>query len=356
MHSRSIFVTLAIVAAVQTLPVPRPASSDSPVDDPANNLSESIIDSISNLLGYPNPPATPTSSNGNDNNDDNLSSNYLPCDFETHFCLGRCVGKCLSGSQAECSNCTSSCYEKNNHCSTQSQPSPTPSSTPAPTLELSQHTPKPNTIITTSLRNLQETPSNSSIPSNPANLNALQVNRQLPTYTIRHNLRLRATNPNQAMARPKLETFLSRWHTLLGLPRQAPISWHRARLHEELAEARSAKTALERLSETSDVFFAISRARHDGFPLDEAQFQLPRLNCFHHAAVYGYMLAKYSSRCAFYRALAFLCGAPSDARVREVVNPGKDEKLKGVALRHRIDPLRFVRVGRWLRRVWLLPP
>ena len=42
--------------------------------------------------------------------------------------------------------------------------------------------------------------------------------------------------------------------------------------------------------------------------------------------------------------------------VREVVNPSKDSKLREVAARHGIDPGRFERVGKRLRRVWPLLP
>ncbi|GAW17522.1 hypothetical protein ANO14919_069800 [Xylariales sp. No.14919] len=144
---------------------------------------------------------------------------------------------------------------------------------------------------------------------------------------------------------------LNRWHKLLGLARQSPLSWHRDRFREELAELREAKGPLEKLSETSDVFFAISRAKYDGFPIaDMPPFRI------HHAAIYGYMLAKYTSRWAFYRVLAFLCRAPFHSTVREVVNPSKDSKLEVVARRHNIDPDKFTSIGRRLRRVWPLPP
>jgi hypothetical protein len=37
-----------------------------------------------------------------------------------------------------------------------------------------------------------------------------------------------------------------------------------------------------------------------------------------------------------------------------VVNPSKDDKLDEVAFRHQIDPVKFQRVSRQLRRVWPL--
>ncbi len=145
------------------------------------------------------------------------------------------------------------------------------------------------------------------------------------------------------------EVLLRRWHGLLGLARQSPAAWHEERLREERVELENAASAVERLSETSDVFFSISRARYDGYPVEE----LPHLASRRHVLVYGYMLAKFTLRWAFYRTAAFLCGVPP---VREVINPAKDHKIDGVAARHHIDPVPFKRVCRRLRRVWPLLP
>ncbi|KAI0431300.1 hypothetical protein F5Y09DRAFT_355095 [Xylaria sp. FL1042] len=153
------------------------------------------------------------------------------------------------------------------------------------------------------------------------------------------------------MPRSSSKTILYRWHKLLSLPRQSSSAWHRNRLREELAEYRAARSPLERLSETADVFFSLSRATYDGFPVHK----LPRF-AMRHIPVYGYMLAKFTSRWLFYRALAFLCGAPYHVAVREVVNPDKDHKLDEVALRHHIDRRKFNLVGRRLRRFWPLFP
>ncbi|KAI1074844.1 hypothetical protein F5B20DRAFT_423443 [Whalleya microplaca] len=148
-----------------------------------------------------------------------------------------------------------------------------------------------------------------------------------------------------------LKTILHWWHRMLNLPRHSPPSWYLDRLREELQERRAANTSIEKLSETADVFFSISRAKCDGFPVQE----LPRLS-FRHVPVYAYMLAKFTSRWAFYRVVAFLCGAPHHYTVREVVNPSKDHKLDEVAFRHHIDQGKFKRIGRRLRRIWPLFP
>ncbi|KAL5866433.1 hypothetical protein ACKVWC_011457, partial [Pyricularia oryzae] len=123
---------------------------------------------------------------------------------------------------------------------------------------------------------------------------------------------------------------LHRWHTFLSLPRQASVSWHRARLREELAERRAAVTSISRLSETADVVFTISRARFDGHP-----FQSHMLTAVP-ASVLLYMVAKFSLRWTFYRIVAFACGARGQKLkdVREVVNPRKTGKVDEVAGRH----------------------
>ncbi|KAF2234117.1 hypothetical protein EV356DRAFT_179874 [Viridothelium virens] len=149
-----------------------------------------------------------------------------------------------------------------------------------------------------------------------------------------------------------IQAFLSCWLTMLGLKRETPESWHRERLTDELQEFQEAKGAVEKLSEESDVFFCISRARHDGFPLEPSPTFWTRRN----ALVYTYMVLKLTSRWLFYLVAAWCCGVPTWMSVREVVNPSKDVKLERVAGRHGIDPAKFKRVGKRLLRVWPLQP
>ncbi|KAJ7065023.1 hypothetical protein C8F01DRAFT_785835 [Mycena amicta] len=150
----------------------------------------------------------------------------------------------------------------------------------------------------------------------------------------------------------RLDAVLRRWHRMLGLSLQSPPSWYRDRLREELRERRDARTRLQRLSETSDVFFSVVRARYDGFPTRN----LPPFKALEHTPVYAYMVAKYTLRWGFYRATAFLSGASQYRSVREVVNPAKDSKLAEVAARHLVDPEKFQLVGRRLRAFWPLLP
>lgn len=146
--------------------------------------------------------------------------------------------------------------------------------------------------------------------------------------------------------------LLGWWHNTLKLPRQPSASWHRDRIREELRERRLSTTPLQRLSETSDILFSSSRAQYDGY---HGRI-IPRSFRCYFLVAYLYMLAKYTSRWAFYRAAASLCKAPCRPLIREVVNPQKDAKLAEVASRHNIDPTAFQNVARQLRRVWPLLP
>jgi len=139
---------------------------------------------------------------------------------------------------------------------------------------------------------------------------------------------------------------------MLNLAHQSPASWHTARATEEIEELLEAPNRIYRLSETTDVFFAISRAKYDGFPIES----IPSFpETFPRSIVYPYMIWKYTARWALYKAVAKFCGGDWK-NMREVVNPGKDSKLVEVALRHNIDPVKFVKVGRRIRRVWPLLP
>ena len=145
---------------------------------------------------------------------------------------------------------------------------------------------------------------------------------------------------------------MHRWLGMLRLAQQSPPSWYRSRIREELRERRAARTAWQKLSETSDVFFSILRAEHDGYPIRS----LPPLSLWRSSPVYTYMVAKYTLRWGFYRIAARLCRSPDHRLVCEVVNPVKEHKLEEVALRHRIDPLTFKKTCRRLRRAWPLLP
>jgi hypothetical protein len=147
-----------------------------------------------------------------------------------------------------------------------------------------------------------------------------------------------------------IQRALFRWHGRLRLPRH-PKPWYKARLREEIYERRLATTPLQKLSETADVFYIISRSQYDGFTIRK----LPDFTLAH-LAVYAYLLLKYTSRWQFYRTASFLCNHSDLSSIREVVNPNKDYKLQEVACRHGIDPIIFTRICRRLRVIWPLLP
>ncbi|OJD21181.1 hypothetical protein ACJ73_07483 [Blastomyces percursus] len=150
--------------------------------------------------------------------------------------------------------------------------------------------------------------------------------------------------------RSACEAPLRFWYGKLRLPPQSTPSWYQDRLREELQERRLAKVPWQKLSEMSDVLFAITRARYD--VILAIAPKLPFIFAPRYVFVYTYMLAKYTSRWMFYRTAAIICNAPRWDLVCEVVNPSKDHKLEEVASRHRMDPAKFRRVCRQLWRLW----
>lgn len=91
----------------------------------------------------------------------------------------------------------------------------------------------------------------------------------------------------------------------LRLPPQSTPSWYRDRLREELQERRLAKTPWQKLSETSDVLFAITRARYDGILATAPK--PPFIFAPRYMFVYTYMVAKYTSRWMFYGCHSLQC-------------------------------------------------
>ncbi len=85
------------------------------------------------------------------------------------------------------------------------------------------------------------------------------------------------TNQNTNAKLVQMRPILTHWHKVLNLSRQPLVSWHRDRIREELLELKTAESPLGKLSETSDVFFALSRAQHDGFLIR----QLPEFRLRH---------------------------------------------------------------------------
>lgn len=160
-----------------------------------------------------------------------------------------------------------------------------------------------------------------------------------------------ANLPNRNLFLPIMVKVMQRWHRLLGLKVQSS-SWYKARLREELAERREARTFLHRLSETADVFYTLGRAQCDGHPLR----QFPTFHLYKHPPIYGYMLLKFTSRWAFFRTAAFLSGSTAYRHINEVVNPARDFKIREVASRHPVELNKFEFACHRLRHFWPLLP
>ncbi|KAK7959594.1 uncharacterized protein PG986_004448 [Apiospora aurea] len=146
-----------------------------------------------------------------------------------------------------------------------------------------------------------------------------------------------------------MRTFLRRWHRLLGLSTHAP-GWYRERLREELRERRHANGPWQKLSETADIMFAISRAQHDGFPVRQSLLapKAPlgrRGSC----GVCAYMLAKYTSRWLFYQTAAAI-SAPDD-----IASWARESQMCSSSLK-RIGTMMGIRMQIWYAVLLRLPP
>ena len=137
------------------------------------------------------------------------------------------------------------------------------------------------------------------------------------------------------------------WHTLLDMPKH-DLAWHKQDLADEMEEYREADTLLHRWSELSDVAYTYTRARWSGHrmsrPLSVPSFFIGLV----------YMFPKYSLRWWFYR----LAGRRTDsnARLHEVRNPKKIEKVRVIAEKYHLDPVTFEQECRKLLRCWPLLP
>lgn len=155
------------------------------------------------------------------------------------------------------------------------------------------------------------------------------------------------------MSQPYADSLIRNWYRKLELARHPTAAWYRERHQGEKDEYNEASTRVEKLSEKSDVYFALLRGKYDGFPIDET----PKVFTLENVGVYAYMVGKYSMRWGFYRATAWMCKGSGGYQVNEVVNPMKDAKLEDVARRYPgIDPVELKRMAKRLRWVWPLFP
>lgn len=138
------------------------------------------------------------------------------------------------------------------------------------------------------------------------------------------------------------------WHDALGM-RPHDEAWHQGDIADELRELQEARGLLHRWSELSDVAYTYTRAHWDGFRAIKRPI---KFSLFFFGLLY--MFPKYTLRWWFYR----VAGRRTDphARIHEVRNPRKEEKLRHIAEKNQIDPERFIHECKNLLRWWPLLP
>ncbi|MFA6429685.1 MAG: hypothetical protein WCV84_04285 [Patescibacteria group bacterium] len=140
--------------------------------------------------------------------------------------------------------------------------------------------------------------------------------------------------------------LLHLWHSLLNMPKY-DRAWHEQDIADELKEYNDAHdTFLHRWSELSDVAYTYTRARWSGHDFPRP---LPL-----HLFLIGvlYMIPKISLRWWFYR----IAGKRTNphARLHEVRNPKKIEKVRVISENYHLDTIRFEQECRKLLRWWPL--
>ncbi len=121
-------------------------------------------------------------------------------------------------------------------------------------------------------------------------------------------------------------------------------AWHEEDIQDEYKELLEAKTLLEKWSEYSDVAYTYSRARWTGYKI-----QLPISKPMYIVGLV-YMYPKYSLRFMFFRR----AGKKLGARIHEVRNPKKVEKLHSIAERNDIPAKEFSDICKRQLRYWPL--
>ena len=126
-------------------------------------------------------------------------------------------------------------------------------------------------------------------------------------------------------------------------------AWHVERMMEEVDELRRARGFFITWSEMSDVVYDYTRGRWGGYR--DIRFPLPRWQFF---VGVMYMIPKYTLRWLFFYMAGRRAGATMP--VHEVQNPRKEEKLRRIAVRNKLDGERFAWECHRLMRWWPLLP
>ena len=138
------------------------------------------------------------------------------------------------------------------------------------------------------------------------------------------------------------------WHTILDMPKRNE-KWHEDDVKKELEEYREAKGFFECWSEVSDVVYTYTRAKWSGYkkikwPLSWLLFWCGWI----------YMFPKFTLRWLFYFWIGRRLGAKR--KVTEVRNYKKEEKLRYIARKYKLDEKAFISKVRKLARFWIFLP
>lgn len=142
-----------------------------------------------------------------------------------------------------------------------------------------------------------------------------------------------------------MKYLINKWHSILDMPKK-DFDWHQADIFAELKEFDEAKGMINKWSEISDVTYTYTRAHWSGhtdikYPLTKIHFYVGLL----------YMFPKYSLRYKFYRILGKRID--KNAKLKEVRNPKKIEKLKHIARKYNLDEDKFEQEAKKLMAWWV---
>ena len=142
-----------------------------------------------------------------------------------------------------------------------------------------------------------------------------------------------------------MKRIINKWHSILDMPKK-DFEWHQADISDELKEFEEAKGLINKWSELSDVVYTCTRAHWSGHKI--IKYPLSRISFF---VGLLYMFPKFSLRYGFYRVLGKKID--KNAKLKEVRNPKKIEKLEHIAKKYNLDPEKFTQEAKKLMKRWV---
>jgi len=142
-----------------------------------------------------------------------------------------------------------------------------------------------------------------------------------------------------------MQKIINSWHSILDMPKR-DLAWHRGDIAREFEEWKEAEGFINKWSELSDVAYTYTRAQWSGH--EDVEFPFKKINLY---IGFIYMLPKYSLRYSFYRVLGKRIN--KEAKLKEVRNPKKIEKLEHIANKYNLDPNKFKDEAEKLMKRWV---